>query len=99
VIFRLVETWRITPDATSHEVSILGEQLTYPAANLAAVVVVALAAVGLVVVARIAAGAMRELLADHRLRRALRAQETRDVWRHAGDRRRAPARLLRRSAA
>jgi hypothetical protein len=79
VIFRLAQTWRVTPDATSHVVSILGEKLTYPAANLAAVVVVALAAVGLVVVARVVAGTWRELVADHRLRRRLVAHEPREL--------------------
>jgi hypothetical protein len=43
------------------------------------VVVVALAALGVVVVSGIAAYALRELLADHRLRRALLTDETREL--------------------
>lgn len=79
VIFCLVETWRVTPGTTSHEVSILGEKLSYPAANLAAVVVVALAALGLVVAARMLAGAVRELVASRRLHRRLLAHEPREL--------------------
>ncbi len=79
VTFRLVETWRVTPDATPHEVTILGGKLSYPAANLAAVVVVALAVLGLAVAARTVAGAARELVASRRLRRRLLAQEPREL--------------------
>jgi hypothetical protein len=79
VIFRLVATWRVAPRAASHAVSILGEKLSYPAVNLAAVVVVALAALGLAVVARTFAGAVREVLASRRLRRRLLAHEPREL--------------------
>jgi BlaR1 peptidase M56 len=77
VVWRLVETWRVTPRAASHRVSILGQTLTYPAANLAAVIVVGLAVLGLAVTAIAAAGAVRELAADRRLRRRLEAHEPR----------------------
>ncbi len=80
VLWRLVETWHVTPAAASHRVSVLGQQLTYPAANLGAVVVVALALVGLAVIALTVNGAARELVADRRLRGWLRAHEVR---RHA----------------
>jgi hypothetical protein len=78
VVFRLLETWRVTPATTSHEVSILGEKLTYPAANLGAVVVVALAALGLIAAVRMAAGTVRELVANRRLRLALVAHGVRE---------------------
>lgn len=78
VIFRLVETWRVAPRA-SHEFSFLGEKLSYPAVNLAAVVVVGLAALGLAVVARTVAGAVREVLASRRLHRRLLAHERRGL--------------------
>jgi hypothetical protein len=81
VIWRLIETWRVTPAAASHRISVLGQRLTYPAANLGAVVVVALALVGLAVIAVTLKGAGLELVADRRLRRRLRAQAIR---RHAG---------------
>ncbi len=79
MIVRLVQTWRVTPAMTSHELSILGERLSYPAANLGAVVVVALAVLGLAVTARSIAGAVRELMSGGRLRRRLRAQEPREL--------------------
>jgi hypothetical protein len=79
VIFRLLETWRVTPATTSHEVSILGERLTYPAANLGAVVVVALAFLGLLAAARTVAGTIRELAASRRVRRRLHAQGLREL--------------------
>jgi len=81
VIWRLIETWHVTPAAASHRVSVLGQQLTYPAANLGAVVVVALALVGIAVIALAVSGAARELAADRRLGRRLRARSPR---RHAG---------------
>jgi len=81
VIWRLIETWRVTPAAASHRISVLGQRLTYPAANLGALVVVALAVVGLAVLAMTVNGAARELAADRRLRRRLRAHAARG---HAG---------------
>jgi Zn-dependent protease with chaperone function len=75
VIWRLIETWRVTPAAASRRISVLGQKLTYPAANLGAVIVVALALVGLAVIAMTVSGAARELAADRRLRRRLRAHE------------------------
>jgi bla regulator protein blaR1 len=78
VIWRLIETWRVTPAAASHRISVLGHRLTYPAANLAAVVVVALALVGLAVIGMTLNGAARELAADRRLRRRLRTHAARE---------------------
>ncbi|MGN6867782.1 MAG: M56 family metallopeptidase [Solirubrobacteraceae bacterium] len=77
VIWRLIETWRVTPAAPSHRISVLGQRLTYPAANLGAVVVVALAVLGLTVTAMTVRGAVRELGAERRLRSWLRAHEAR----------------------
>jgi hypothetical protein len=59
VIWRLTEAWRVTPAAASQRISVLGVRLTYPAANLGAVVVVGLALVGLGVIAIAASGAVR----------------------------------------
>ncbi|MBV9604417.1 MAG: M56 family metallopeptidase [Solirubrobacterales bacterium] len=73
VMLRMLETWRVTPVQASHRISVLGQKLTYPAANLGAVIVVALALLGLAVTGMIAAGAARELAADRRLRRRLDA--------------------------
>src|SRR5581483_2680496 len=76
VVWRLTETWRVTPAAASHRISVLGQRLTYPAANLGAVVVVGLALAGLAVIAIAASGAARELATERRLRRWLRAHTT-----------------------
>jgi hypothetical protein len=43
VIGRLFETWRVTPHAASHQISLLGQRLSYPVANLDAWIVLALA--------------------------------------------------------
>jgi hypothetical protein len=67
---RLFETWEVTPHAT-HRISILGQQLSYPAANFDAIVVLFLAILGLVVTTMTAVGAVRELAAASRFRRRI----------------------------
>jgi Zn-dependent protease with chaperone function len=74
VITRLFESWRVSSGPTSHVVSVFGQRLSYPAANAGAVVVTALAGLGLLMVGAAAWGLARELLADRRFRRALRAR-------------------------
>src|SRR5436309_5919155 len=49
VIARLFFTWRVTPHAASHHVTLLGQRLSYPVANLDAFIVLALALAGLAV--------------------------------------------------
>jgi bla regulator protein blaR1 len=68
VIARLLETWRVTSQTTSHRISIVGQALSYPVANVAAVVVVLLAVLGLAVTALTCVGAVRELIAARRFR-------------------------------
>jgi len=63
VLLRLVETWRVSPQRVSHQVAILGQTLSYPAANTAAVIVLILAALGAVVTARAVLGAAKEVTA------------------------------------
>jgi hypothetical protein len=75
VVVRLVETWRVTPDATSHQISVLGQRLSYPAANFAAVVVVFLALLGLAVTVMTVLGAARELARSARFGRRMRASD------------------------
>jgi hypothetical protein len=70
-VLRLLETWRVSPGAASHRVSVLGHELSYPAANLAAVAVLILAVLGLVVIATTTVGAARELVASRRFIRRL----------------------------
>ena len=73
VFVRLLERWRVTPHAVSHRVEILGEKLSYPVANLAALVILGLALFGAIVVAITTAGTIRELSATRRLGRRLAA--------------------------
>jgi hypothetical protein len=75
VALRLAETWRVRPGMRSHDVSVLGQSLSYPSANLAALVVAALASLGLVATAMMVAGGARELTAWRRARRWLVAQK------------------------
>jgi beta-lactamase regulating signal transducer with metallopeptidase domain len=75
VVVRLIETWRVTPHAASRQISVLGQRLSYPAANLAAVVVVFLALLGLAVTVITVLGAARELAASVRFGRRLRASD------------------------
>ena len=77
---RLVETWRVTPHATSHQISVLGQTLSYPTANFAAVVVVFLALLGLAVTMLTVLGAVRELAASIRFARRMRASDPELVY-------------------
>jgi Zn-dependent protease with chaperone function len=74
VLARLLASWRITPKSLSHQISIFGLGLSYPAANLDAIVILVLAALGGLVTARVLTGAWRELRASRRFDRALRRQ-------------------------
>jgi bla regulator protein blaR1 len=75
VVSRLVESWRVTPRAASHQISIFGQNLSYPAANVDAIVILLLAALGLVVTARALTGAARELQASRRFHRFLAGEQ------------------------
>jgi hypothetical protein len=79
VVWRLLLSWRVTPRAAAHHVSILGQRLSYPAANLDAIVILVLAAVGLVAVAMTILGSARELAADRSFRRGLAAARPLDA--------------------
>jgi Zn-dependent protease with chaperone function len=82
VIGRLFLTWRVTPHAATHQISLLGQRLSYPVANVDAVIVLALALAGLVVGAMTAWGAIRELAATRTFERRLATQEPRP-WKGA----------------
>jgi hypothetical protein len=75
VIARLVESWRVSSRAASHQISIFGQKLSYPAANVDAVVIVLLAALGLIVTARALTGVVRELQASRRFHRRLSEEQ------------------------
>ena len=81
VLLRLVETWRVTAHAASHRISIFGQGLSYPVANAAAVVLLALATLGLLVVTRGLLAAAREVAASRRFTRRLASE----VSARAGD--------------
>ena len=75
VFLRLFETWRVSPHLVSHNrIAILGQTLSYPVANAAAVIVLVLALLGAVVMAMMILGAARELAAARRLARRLAAR-------------------------
>ena len=79
VLVRLAEAWRVTGGAGSHHISLLGQLVSYPAANFAAVVVLLLALIGLAVVVLAVAGAARELTASARFGRRMAASAPRQL--------------------
>jgi BlaR1 peptidase M56 len=79
VLARLLEAWRVTPHVASHRIAIFGQRLSYPAANIDAVVIVLLAVVGSVVTVRALTGAVREVQASRRFQRVLAQSKPRPV--------------------
>src|SRR4051794_26877069 len=73
ILVRLIESWRVTTHGASHQVSILGQAISYPAANVEAVVLVLLAALGVVVVVLALIAAVREGQTSRRFLRRLAA--------------------------
>jgi Zn-dependent protease with chaperone function len=71
VLIRLLESWRFSPHAVSHHVAILGQRLSYPAANTGAVIVLGLALLGGIVTAIALFAIARELSVARRLARGL----------------------------
>lgn len=72
VFLRLAETWHVTPSNAARRISVLGERLSYPAANLAAVIVLALALLGMVATAGAVIAVWAEARAARRFGRAIR---------------------------
>jgi hypothetical protein len=79
LLTRLLESWRVTPHAASHEILIFGQRLSYPAANIDAVVIVLLAVLGSVVTARALTGTVREVQTSRRFQRILAHSEPRPL--------------------
>jgi Zn-dependent protease with chaperone function len=71
VFVRLLESWRVSPRAASHDVVILGQRLSYPAANAGALIILGLALLGCVVTAMALYAIGTELRAAGRLARRL----------------------------
>lgn len=75
VITRVFQTWRIGAGGpVAGRTSLLGQRLSYPIANLEAIVVVVLAAAGLVVIARVVTATLHELRASRRFIAGLAAR-------------------------
>jgi len=66
VVVRVAGTWRVAPSARIHHLEIAGQRLAYPAANLDAIAILALAALGLLVLGIALWSAMREASAAAR---------------------------------
>src|ERR1700730_14345690 len=77
VIARLFESWRVTPGRASHAITLFGQRLSYPTANTGAIVVTALACLGLLMAGAAAWRAAREVLGYRSFRRALAARSPR----------------------
>src|SRR5436305_10241986 len=80
VLMRLFESWRVTPHAASHRIAIFGQRLSYPSANAGAIVMLALAAYGLIVTVIAISGMLRELTASRRHQRRLARHRPRALW-------------------
>jgi beta-lactamase regulating signal transducer with metallopeptidase domain len=68
-VVRLFLSWRVTPHAASHHISIAGQSVSYPAANVDAVAVLLLSVAGLWVLGVLLRGTAREVIAARRLGR------------------------------
>ena len=79
VLLRLVEAWRVSPQRVSHQVAILGQTLSYPAANTAAVIILVLAVLGAIVTARAVLGVAREATGARRFHRRLASASRQDL--------------------
>jgi hypothetical protein len=74
-----LESWHVTPRAASHRISIFGQRLSYPVANAEAIASVALAALGLIIIALAVRAAVKELTAARRFQRWLAARNPRPL--------------------
>ena len=72
VIVRLFEAWHVTPRAGSHQISIVGVSLAYPAANADAIVILALAVLGFAAIGIAVVAAVHEITGAVHLSRRLK---------------------------
>ncbi len=79
VLTRLLETWHVSSRTGAHQISVLGQRLSYPAANLDAIVMLLLAALGAGVTFRALGGVVRELRASRRFHRCVVRQRPRTL--------------------
>jgi hypothetical protein len=71
VVSRMAATWRVTPGSASHRITVFGLHLSYPSANLAGVVILILAVIGLIVLLSAVVAATRQVVAARRFDRGL----------------------------
>jgi bla regulator protein blaR1 len=71
VVGRVLVAWRVTSAAGAHHIVLLGQRLSYPVANVDAIVVIALAAVGALAMLRALMGLAHEIRTSRRFRRTL----------------------------
>jgi hypothetical protein len=71
VLVRLFESWRVEPHLAGHRISVLGVGLSYPAANVWAILIVALALLGLLAATALIIGAAGEMAVTRRFTRDL----------------------------
>jgi beta-lactamase regulating signal transducer with metallopeptidase domain len=79
VIVRLLETWRVGARGVGHQISIVGLSLSYPAANLDAIVIMLLAALGAVVTFLVITSTVHEIEAARRFDSHLAKQDVRPL--------------------
>jgi hypothetical protein len=75
LVLRVFGTWRVSSPRAPHEISVFGQTFSYPTANIDAIVIVLLAAVGASVVVLTLAGAAREARASRRFQRRFACQD------------------------
>jgi hypothetical protein len=73
-VVRVLGTWRVGTEPRPHRIAIFGLNLTYPAANAGAIVILVLAILGSAVIAIATAAAVHEIVGSTRLARRLRAE-------------------------
>jgi hypothetical protein len=79
VLVGLLESWRVTSHMPSHHISILGQLVSYPTANIEAILMLVLAILGAAVAIRTVSGALRELRAARRFDREFVAAHARSM--------------------
>ena len=75
LVSSLFGSWRVAPRTGSHQLTVLGQVVSYPVANAEAIAILLLAALGSVVTAVALGGAARELRASRRFHRGLACED------------------------
>jgi Zn-dependent protease with chaperone function len=78
-VLRVIESWHVGSASATRTISIVGQRLSYPAANAGAIVVLALAALGLAMSVAALSRFGRELVRDRRFRETLHKRARREL--------------------